>query len=507
MPNRIHEEEAHIIKQHGVPVRALDLVLSEIETLQKDVDAIVAEQQSLMQTCERTRNEGATLSEGHQEAMRSVDIAGVNLQEKSRVRKEYDQLLEEYRTGNQTISDIKSKIPSHEEEIARHLADLRSSRESGDAEDKDITEMIERHQQSLSSIKTLADDIKKHIQDKSSEKVEIVTAQLAQIETASRERQQKTKSLSDKLLDYQRKISQQENTKRELQANLKYRTKCQEVQSGERDLQRLKQIIKERSHGHQAIWASLDELREQKAALDTEKATYVGQLQANDATLKERQKELLSEKYSRIDDQYNSTLIKLATAQMTEEDLARYHTALDCALMKYHDEKITEMNEIIKDLWIRTYKGNDIDHIELRSDVELSATSRTRNYNYRVVMVRGGVSLDMRGRCSAGQRVLASLVVRLALSQAFCCDCGVLALDEPTTNLDVENIESLAYALTEIIAARRGQTNFQLVIITHDEQFVRRIGQACGTETVYHISKDGEGQYSTITERDFAEMM
>ena len=67
----------------------------------------------------------------------------------------------------------------------------------------------------------------------------------------------------------------------------------------------------------------------------------------------------------------------------------RYHTALDCALMKYHDEKITEMNEIIKDLWIRTYKGNDIDHIELRSDVELSATSRTRNYNYRVVMLRG----------------------------------------------------------------------------------------------------------------------
>ena len=113
----------------------------------------------------------------------------------------------------------------------------------------------------------------------------------------------------------------------------------------------------------------------------------------------------------------------------------------------------------------------------------------------------------MRGRCSAGQRVLASLVVRLALSQAFCCDCGILALDEPTTNLDVENIESLAYALTEIIAARRGQSNFQLIIITHDEQFVRRIGQACGTETVYHISKDGEGHYSTITERDFAEMM
>jgi len=28
-----------------------------------------------------------------------------------------------------------------------------------------------------------------------------------------------------------------------------------------------------------------------------------------------------------------------------------------------------------------------------------------RSYNYRVVMMAGGVELDMRGRCSAGQKV------------------------------------------------------------------------------------------------------
>ena len=48
----------------------------------------------------------------------------------------------------------------------------------------------------------------------------------------------------------------------------------------------------------------------------------------------------------------------------------------------------------------------------------------------------------------AGQ-VLASLIIRLALAETFCLNCGILALDEPTTNLDRENIESLAYALDE----------------------------------------------------------
>ena len=67
----------------------------------------------------------------------------------------------------------------------------------------------------------------------------------------------------------------------------------------------------------------------------------------------------------------------------------------------------------------------------------------------QVVMIKGDVALDMRGRCSAGQKVLASLIIRLALAETFCLSCGILALDEPTTNLDEENIESLANQLAK----------------------------------------------------------
>lgn len=44
-------------------------------------------------------------------------------------------------------------------------------------------------------------------------------------------------------------------------------------------------------------------------------------------------------------------------------------------------------------------------------------------------------------------KVLASIVIRLALAETFCISCGILALDEPTTNLDRGHIESLAHAL------------------------------------------------------------
>ena len=66
-------------------------------------------------------------------------------------------------------------------------------------------------------------------------------------------------------------------------------------------------------------------------------------------------------------------------------------------------------------------------------------------------MLKGDTALDMRGRCSAGQKMLASIIIRLALAETFCVNCGLLALDEPTTNLDKDNIEGLAQALADIV--------------------------------------------------------
>ena len=46
-----------------------------------------------------------------------------------------------------------------------------------------------------------------------------------------------------------------------------------------------------------------------------------------------------------------------------------------------------------------------------------------------------------------GLQVLAAFIIRLALAETFCWNCGILTLDEPTTNLDEDNIESLANQL------------------------------------------------------------
>ncbi|KRX05943.1 P-loop containing nucleoside triphosphate hydrolase [Pseudocohnilembus persalinus] len=61
------------------------------------------------------------------------------------------------------------------------------------------------------------------------------------------------------------------------------------------------------------------------------------------------------------------------------------------------------------------------------------------------------VKIDLKGRCSMGQKMLSSIVIRLALLEAFSSNCGVLALDEPTQNLDVQHIQSLCQSLKQLI--------------------------------------------------------
>ena len=113
----------------------------------------------------------------------------------------------------------------------------------------------------------------------------------------------------------------------------------------------------------------------------------------------------------------------------------------------------------------------------------------------------------MRGRCSAGQKVLASLVVRLALAETFCHNCGVLALDEPTSNLDERNIKGFTEALGRIVNDRRKAKNsgFQLIVISHDNDFINNLARLTEVPEYFQISKDAITQYSEIKCLDVTE--
>lgn len=129
----------------------------------------------------------------------------------------------------------------------------------------------------------------------------------------------------------------------------------------------------------------------------------------------------------------------------------------------------------------------DITSIELKFDPE-DELNASRDVSWRVVMTKvGNTTMDMRDRCSAGQKVLACIIIRLALAEIFGVDCGWLALDEPSVNLDCANKKGLLDALAHIVGSRASQRNFQLILITHDEEFARMVNNSLSSQTGFSM--------------------
>ncbi|CAG8461366.1 8092_t:CDS:1 [Acaulospora morrowiae] len=287
----------------------------------------------------------------------------------------------------------------------------------------------------------------------------------------------------------EKQASEIREVERDIADNLKYR-QCQSR------LNDLDAQINELNDKVQTLGSSsnyrerLDELQRIQSRFLSNKAKLDGELKQLEETIRRATFQLGTE-YKNAKEKYREKFIEVKTSEMGIKDLERYWKALDNAIMHYHSLKMAEINSIIAELWVETYRGSDIDYIEIRSDVE--QVRANRSYNYRVVMLKNGVPIDMRGRCSAGQKNLASILIRLALAETFCLNCGVFVLDEPTTNLDDEHISNLASSLRHILESRKRQRNFQLIVITHDQNFSRMLGQSDFSDKYLSVTKNEEG--------------
>lgn len=276
-------------------------------------------------------------------------------------------------------------------------------------------------------------------------------------------------------------VEDQERHKKDLRENLEIIVSRQRIDELKKQISELEETASN-VEGHATCYDDLQRIASRNQTRLSSMARLDGRRGEIIESIRGLKRKLSASEYKNVEEEYRVAMIKQETTKMAVRDLEKYHSALDKALLRFHGLKIAEINTIIRDLWNLTYKGEDITCIELVSGQD-SGSRSSRSYNYRVVMTKGSTQLDMRGRCSAGQRVLASIVIRLALAETFCVNCGCIALDEPTVNLDYSNKKGLAIALAQIIASRAQQSNFQLILITHDEDFVAMMKTELSTQT------------------------
>lgn len=87
------------------------------------------------------------------------------------------------------------------------------------------------------------------------------------------------------------------------------------------------------------------------------------------------------------------------------DDLGVYTQGMDQAMTDYHKDRMNAVNEVMSRMWCAVYKGSDIKGIQIKTDATARQESLRRQFNYKLVQIKHGVEMEMRGRCSAGQRV------------------------------------------------------------------------------------------------------
>ncbi|KIW19205.1 hypothetical protein PV08_03499 [Exophiala spinifera] len=413
--------------------------------------------------------------------------------------------VEEFREQNRKLREDLNKLDRDIEMLDPQIATAKAKSEDIEqrtaAKEHEMFSEQTRLSESVNSLDILNDQVQAYVDRDGPNQVAHVNRELSHLEGELDRAQTEQGQLTREMNKINDQIRDSESTRRRYSDTLRYRQET-------RKLARLQEEIEELTS--QNSEADRDNFQQQSkkyqneyTRLSAEQARKAGEVTSKDAQLKE-----LMEDYNlNLEDaanRYKEAHIKVEATKAAVEDLGRYGGALDKAIMKYHSLKMEQINAIIEELWRKTYKGSDVDTILIRADNESGRGNRS--YNYRVVMVKRDVEMDMRGRCSAGQKVLASIIIRLALAECFSANCGLIALDEPTTNLDRENIESLAESLRDIIRERQQQSNFQLIVITHDEDFLRKMDCADFANYYYRISRD-QAENSIIERQQITEVL
>lgn len=442
----------------------------ERDSLQRDFSRLegqIKDKELLISNLKHSMNELVTLRASIAEAEKHLGVLeekqtsiGQNVIEYERKLLEVSKDAEEVRA-----SCVEEESLMHEklQECRQHESNLRELQEQIAIFEEQDLQKVEKNHQEISEARTRIQDIAKQ-----------------------------RKTLDQEMSVLKNALSDAAKTKRNIEDNIEYRMTELELDSIKSQIEQLD--VSNAEVEKETYQAASKKIRDQINELNGQHFGKAGEVKQINDQIQQLQQELNLE-FKDVEKMYHKEWIKLQTNMLVSKDLQTYSLALDNAIMKYHSMKMDQINKILRELWNQTYKGTDIDRIEIKCDV--NTLGRGRSYNYRVVMYKKSSELDMRGRCSAGQKVLTSILIRLALAECFGTNCGMIALDEPTTNLDTENAESLATALNTIIDARKNQKNFQLIVITHDEKFLSHINGESYIDNFYRIERD-ENQYSVI---------
>jgi DNA repair protein RAD50 len=341
---------------------------------------------------------------------------------KQRLIKEVEELREHTKLQREVIREADEALTALSPQFAKAKALHEDAQRRGQAKAKNVQAEKTKIGQTINGFKLIQDNITAYLEDGGPAKLAACQRAIKTLEQEAKQIKADTDQVTAATKSLMKKVDDGEHNKKIIQDNIRYRKNLRDLQLVKNDIAELEDRNVTDDYAHLLREAQRADKKWQ--TLQSEQGPLVGAITAKDSQLADLIEEYDRE-YRDAAEKYKEMHIKVETTKAAIEDMKKYSSALDSAIMKFHSLKMQEINAIASELWRSTYQGTDVDSIMIRSENDTANTTTKRSYNYRVVMTKQDAEMDMRGRCSAGQKVLACIIIRLALAECFGQNCGV----------------------------------------------------------------------------------
>ena len=271
------------------------------------------------------------------------------------------------------ILKLKPSIKKKEIEKLRH-------RELAKEEEVRLSSTLNKFKNDISALLTLNSDINqstRRLVDNISS--DVLYEKIGKVKGIVSEKCAQIQELETELESLTRSIADQERHRKIIKENISLIEARHQIEKLRKEID-LVQKKKQKIYGHDTAAQELNEataqisvLLEKKARKEGRRGGFVEEIRflkvsyfssplgalsifISQYHVVAQQRKLSQPEYKDVDERHRQARIKQETTTIACSDLVKYHTALDKALIRYHGNRIAEINKIIRELWTLTYK-------------------------------------------------------------------------------------------------------------------------------------------------------
>uniref|UniRef100_A0A0C9QJL4 Rad50_1 protein n=1 Tax=Fopius arisanus TaxID=64838 RepID=A0A0C9QJL4_9HYME len=516
--------------RYSQDLMGIDMAMDELReemstkgcTSDKTMEEIQTEREALKKSIKVTRDKidelRSILDSRKEQLRRATEKRTKCLEEQLRIHNEAQQLRKlkndlndmiiKEKNLRSSIQTLRQQLITAEEERTQAIRELDELKCKNREEQENDRKQMKNYEKQWDTLNSLQMEITLLVSKNVKNQLQKLESEVKRYQEVYEEDQSKRSKKESELIQIKEDISCYETKQRNLTDNVELR-KYQKALRNLEDASKQRKMKINRLQYDQVIKEQrklFDELQEAEGEVN--KASGIrGEIEKN---IDQLTAELNTQECRTARTVHRSKSFEVIVTTQAINDVMTYTRVLDRATAEFHEERLNKINSAMKKLWKLIYSGNDTKSIQIRAEAtSTTGATERRQFNYKLVQVKHGIEMEMRGRCSAGQRVLASIILRLALAQTLSQQCGILALDEPTTNLDSVNSAKLADALYRYVTYRaQYEKNFQLIVITHDEEFIRNLNELGSQHSAQELYRKDNGltsvRLSTLTKSEGA---